>query len=139
MTDCIAFNQKDGKFTIEFENGVIKRGSKEQSYALHNLLCFSRQDPNIGANRVNKLGWAGSTAYTREFFSRGWTYYIEKNTATQNLGLLINEFNRACLRDLRDGYIDRKISIISINRLSKTELKIRLGIDQLQTEINIKV
>lgn len=137
MTDCIAFTQKNGEFTIEFENGKIKRGTAEQSYALHNLLCFGRLNRHMTINQTKRLGWAGSSAYVREFFSTAWNYYLESNITTENLQFLINEFNSACERDYRNGLIDRSLKISRISRLSRTTLKITLSIDSAQTDIVI--
>jgi hypothetical protein len=139
MTECIAFVQKEGKFTIEFENGKIKRGTPEQSYALHNLLCFGRLNRHLTANQTKRLGWAGDSAYVKEFFSSAWNYYLESNITQDSLKLLINEFNRACDRDYRDGYLDRKLKIAKITRLTKTTLKITLAIDLSQTDIIIEL
>lgn len=139
MKECIAFTQKNGEFTIEFENGRIKRGSAEQSYALHNLLCFSRLDGNLTVNQTKRLGWAGASAYAREFFSTAWNNYIESNIDQKTISDMINEFNRASSRDYKNGLIDRKIKIIQVNRLDRTSLKIKLGIDSSITDIIIKL
>lgn len=139
MTECVAFTQKNGEFTIEFENGKIKRGTSEQSYALHNLLCFSRLDANLTVNQTKRLGWAGAAAYAKEFFSTAWNSYIESNIDQATIQLMINEFNRACSRDYRNGLVDRKVKIVQVNRLDRTSLKIKLGIDSSTTDIIIKL
>jgi len=139
MSECIAFVQKDNKFTIEFENGKIKRGTCEQSYALHNLLCYGRLNKNLTVNQVKRMGWAGSTAYVREFFSSAWNYYLEANMTQDGIKLLINEFNRACDRDYRGGLLDRSLKISKITRLAKSTLKITLAIDSSQTDIIIEL
>jgi len=139
MTECVAFTQKDGEFTIEFENGKIKRGIAEQSYALHNLLCFSRLDANLTIDQTKRLGWAGAAAYSREFFSSAWNNYVESNMDPATIQLMINEFNRACSRDYLSGLIDKKIKIIQVNRLDRTTTRIKLGIDSSTTDIVIKL
>lgn len=139
MTECIAFTQKDGEFTIEFEGGKIKRGTAEQSYALHNLLCFSRLNANLTTNQTKRLGWAGTAAYSKEFFSSAWNNYLESNMSLSNITLMTNEFNRACSRDYLAGLIDKKIKIIQVNRLDRTTAKIKLGIDSSTTDIVIKL
>jgi hypothetical protein len=139
MNECVAFTQKNGEFTIEFENGKMKRGSAEQSYALHNLLCFSRLDANLTVNQTKRLGWAGAAAYAKEFFSTAWNDYVESNIDPKTIGNMTNEFNRACSRDYKNGLIDRKIKIVQVNRLDRTSLKIKLGIDSSITDLIIKL
>lgn len=139
MKECVAFTQKNGEFTIEFENGKIKRCAAEQSYALHNLLCFSRLDANLTVNQTKRLGWGGAAAYAKEFFSTAWNSYLESNIDQRTIKDMIDEFNRACSRDYKNGSIDRKVRIIQVNRLDRTSLKIKLGIDSSTKEYIIKL
>lgn len=139
MKDNISFIQKDGNFTIEFENGKIKRGSAEQSFALHNLLCFGRLNKTLIPRGSFGGGWAGSIAYVKEFFSPAWSYYKEGNFTTTELRGIINEFNKACDRDYRAGLIQNKIIINKIYKLDKTTMVINLGLDNGETEITIKL
>lgn len=139
MKQCVAFTQKDGRFTIEFEDGQIKMGSANQSYALHNLLCFKRLERPLTKDQSKRLGWAGATTYTKEFFSTAWNYYLESGFTQNNLSNLINKFNDACNRDFNNGYIDSKIKIVRLNRLNKETLKITLDINSSQTDITIQI
>lgn len=139
MKECVAFTQKDGKFTIEFENGTIKRSSANQSYALHNLLCFGRLESPLTKDQTKRLGWAGSTAYDKDFFSSAWNYFLESNFSQNNMKDLINKFNDACNRDFNNGYLDNKVKIVKINKLNKETLKITLSIDSSQTDIIIQI
>lgn len=139
MTECVSFIQKNGEFTIEFENGKIKRNSKEQSYALHNLLCFGRLAQTLTVNQKKKLGWAGSILYGREFFSTAWNYYLESNSTQNNFQGIINEFNSACLRDYSSGLLDKRILIYQILRLSKNDIKIFLTIDGVKTSTQVRI
>lgn len=139
MKECVAFTQKDGKFTIEFENGKIKTGSANQSYALHNLFCFKRLESPLTKDQTKRLGWSGETAYVKDFFSTAWNYYLEEGFTQNNMRDLINKFNDACNRDFNNGYIDNNIKIIKINRLNNETLKITLSIDSSQTDITINI
>lgn len=139
MKECIAFTQKNGEFTIEFENGKIKRGAPEQSYALHNLLCFGRLDKNLTINPIKRRGWSGSSAYVREFFSSAWNYYLESEFTKAKVDMIINEFNKACTRDYSLGLVDKKIKISQIIKLDRTTMKISLTLDSSPSEIIIKL
>lgn len=139
MDSNISFIQKDGNFTIEFENGKIKRGSPEQSFALHNLLCFGRLDKTLIPKGSFGGGWAGSAAYAKDFFSAAWSYYKEGNFTTTELRGVINEFNKACDRDYRAGLIKNKIIINNIYKLDRTTMVINLGLDTGETNITISL
>jgi hypothetical protein len=139
MSENIAFIQKNGEFTIEFENGKIKRGAPAQSYALHNLLCYGRLNRNLTNSPTKRMGWSGSSAYIREFFSTSWNYYIESNMTESNLNLLINEFNRACTRDFNQGFVDKKVKIVKVTKLARNILKILLSTDEVQSNITIEL
>lgn len=137
MDSNISFVQKNGNFTIEFENGKIKRGSAEQSFALHNLLCFGRLNESLIPKGSFGGGWAGTIAYAKDFFSSAWSYYKEGNFTTTELKGVINEFNQACDRDYRAGLIANKVIINKIYKLDKTTMVINMALDTGDTNITI--
>jgi len=139
MNELVAFTQKDGEFTIEFENGKIKRGTPERSYALHNLFCFGRLSEDLASKEGKKLGWAGSPAFLKEFFSTAWSYYLEDDFTTSSVRNMINEFNRACDRDYKAGLTTRKVAINKVFKLDKTTMVVNLILDSGETNITIKL
>jgi hypothetical protein len=138
--ELIALEQnKNGEFTISYENGKLKREKAELSWAKHNLLCFGRLNKLLTKNPRKRNGDIGNFLEGTNFYSTCWSLYREGviNLATMNE--IIREFNSSCSRDLAKGFFDNKITLKSITKLDKYTLNFTIEIGGSSSEITIKI
>lgn len=139
MKQCVFFDKKNGEFTVIAENGKLKKESSELSYVKHNLLCFGRADKNSIVEPLNRNGSTIEYNDQRAYFSKAWIYFLEGNITESNMIGIINEFNKACDRDLKNGLFTKKISLKSISRLDKTTLLFKVDIGSQSQEIKLSL
>jgi len=139
MKQCVYFEKRNGEFTVVAENGRLKMEPAELSYVKHNLLCFGRADKYLIPEASNRQGSTMEYNDQRPYFSKAWVYFLEGNITDSNLTEIINEFNKACDRDLKAGLFTRKISLKTISRLDKATLLFNVDIGGQPQEIKISI
>lgn len=139
MNTIALIQDSNGEFGIKFENKTFVEESIEMSIAKHNLLCFGRLNKNTTTNPLMRRGSVLSVLNGNEVFSTAWAYYMEGVITTSNITKIINEFNRACDRDLKAGIIEKSIVLKSVTKLDKTTLnfKIEIGGQEQSFTINL--
>jgi hypothetical protein len=116
------FQDTNGRWDIEIQNGKIVKENIYSSYLKHNFLCFGRGDRNIVELPEYRRGTIQSLLSNKEYFSQAWIYFLEGNITLENINKIIQEVNIACQRDKRLGLIDKNIEVKSVIKLDKNKL-----------------
>lgn len=119
---------ENGSFDISIDNlGLVEMQNNSISFALHNLLCYSRAESQTIKQQENRQGDLSSVLNGREMFSKAWLYYLEQNTTIENLRGIIEEFNNSMIRDYTQGLCDNLIKITNIQIVDKNKIQIILN------------
>lgn len=138
--DCISLQQNSqGKFTISYENGQLKREKSEISWAKHNLFCFGRLNRLFTKNRKARRGDIGNFLEGSDLYSICWSFYVEGVINLKTMQEIVTQFNSSCLRDQRKGYFDNKTQLKSITKLDKNTLNFTIEIGGNLSDITIKI
>jgi hypothetical protein len=116
------FQNTDGLWDVEIQNGKIVKENIYFSYLKHNFLCFGRGDRNIVELPEYRRGTIQSLLSNKEYFSQAWIYFLEGSITLENINKIIQEVNIACQRDKRLGLIDKNIEVKSVIKLDKNKL-----------------
>lgn len=139
MNTVALLQDSNGEFGLKFENGTIVEEPVEVSFAKHNLFCFGRLNKNATKNPLLRRGSILSFLTDKDVFSVAWVYYLEGVITSSNMTKIINEFNRACDRDLKAGLIENSVYLKSVSKLDKTTVlfKIEIGGQDQTFTINL--
>lgn len=139
--DCVALEQdKDGRFSISYENGALKREKAELSWAKHNLLCFGRISSIFtNKNPRSRRGDIGNFLEKKSLYSDCWSVYVEGIINIPTMKYIIQSFNSACSRDLKEESFDDKIELTSIRKLDKNTLNFTIEVGGESSEITINI
>ena len=133
----IALEEKDGLFSVSYENGLLKQEDQDIAWVKHNLLCFGRADSNLTANPILRKGCLGEFLEGRKLYSNSWIYYLSQSIREDNIVGIKTEFNNACNRDYLLGLMTKKATMSSIVKIGKNSLLCKIQIGDNQIELTI--
>lgn len=138
--EVVALNKdKNGQFTISYENGKLKREQAELSFAKHNLLCFGRGNKNIAKNPTLRRGAIGDFLEGSPLYSNAWIYYLEGVITLNSMQKIIQFFNAACNRDFKNKLFENRIALQSVRKLDKNTIQFTINIGNAPKDIIINI
>ena len=139
METVALIQDNEGKFNLNYSEGVLVREDSEISFTKHNLLCFGRLDNNLTKNPTLRNGSASAVLESRLIYSTSWSYYMEGDISLEAMKRIIVDFNTACDRDYKAGLFEERIVLKNITKIDSNSilLRVRIGAQDQEFTINI--